>query len=631
MKNQTGQIILFVFLAIAVSCNNQNKPETHTEGVPQNKTYTEFLETIDAKIPEWMENISVPGVAFALIEDGAVVFKKGYGYANVANLTSITPETGFNIGSISKTLTAWGVLKLVEQGKVRLDDPVENYLTRWHLPPSEFSNDEVTIRRLLSNTAGLSVHGFPGYTKKADLPTLEQVLLGKSNTNERVQIILKPGKEDKYSGGGTTVIQLMIEEVTGLKFEDYMKKEILDPLGMEGTTFTIDDAVLSSSSRAHDESGIEVPLVLFTAKAAAGAHTNLNDLCLFALASLDAEKVPNHNKSYIRQTILKPEYVDLMTRLAPNSKMYGLGYEIDLIKDNLIKLVGKEGNNYGWNAYFKVDRASGDGFVMMTNGGSHRNVYKQLECEWLSWKLSKSTEYRCESRLLEELKMVYQNKGVKTMLDTYKSQKEKNKFHFIYGAEDFFSQLGDYLVEQNQLNDAIEVFNFNYLEYPDSFDAYYTLGSALIEASMLDRYLHLTEKRLKTLEEREDLTDSEKAGEMIYIGIQLKDMGDYEKAKNVLKQTLSIRQRTSPKNWTTFNTESILGEVHMHLTEYELAYKETSNAYFKLKKNVQTIPNAARKLRMQQALNRVLKANEKIENSNELHKWEVEQSFVDSL
>ncbi|MEO0902306.1 MAG: serine hydrolase domain-containing protein, partial [Bacteroidota bacterium] len=425
MKNLTGKILLFVLWAVVVSCNNQKKPEIPTEEVPQNKPYTEFLETMNAKIPEWMENISVPGVAFALIEDGTVVFKKGYGYANVSKLTSITPETGFNIGSISKTLTAWGVLKLVEQGKVGLDVPVENYLTRWHLPPSEFSNDEVTTRRILSNTAGLSVHGFPGYTKKADLPTLEQVLLGESNTNESVRVILKPGEQDKYSGGGTTVLQLMIEEVTGLKFENYMKKEILDPLGMEATTFTIDDTVLANSSKAHDESGMEVPLVLFTAKAAAGAHSNLNDLCLLALASLDTEKVSNHNKNNIHQTILKPEYVDVMTRLAPNSNEYGLGYEIDIIKDGTMKLVGKEGNNYGWNAYFKVDRASGDGFVMLTNGGSHRNVYRQLECEWLSWKLSKSTEYHCESRLLEELKTVYENKGIETMLDTYKSQKEK--------------------------------------------------------------------------------------------------------------------------------------------------------------------------------------------------------------
>ncbi|MBS9462865.1 beta-lactamase family protein [Flagellimonas sp. 389] len=640
MKTNTKQFIIAVSLTLIASCADQKKTsniseevKTNTESINMHTPYGEFLDQIDTQIPQWLDLMGVPGAAFALIENGAIVFKKGYGYADLKNQISITAETGFNIGSISKTLTAWGVLKLVEQGKIRLDDPIENYLTRWHLPESEFSKDSVTIRRVLGHTAGLSVHGFPGYTEKDHLPTIEQVLLGKSNTNQSVRIIQQPGMGFRYSGGGITALQLIIEEVTNLPFEVYMEKEIFNPLGMNSTSFTISDSILSNSSLAHNESGEVIPLVLFTAKAAAGAHSNLNDLSRFALASLDgkhARKPFNRNKY---QSVIKPETVDLMTSLVPNSNETGLGYQVDLIKDGVMMLVGHEGNNYGWNAYFKVDRISGDGFVMLTNGGSHRNVYRHLECEWLGWKLSKNYTYNCESVLLEKLREIYKDNGVKAMLNAYTFQKENNQknYHFTYGIENFFNQIGNNLKEQNQLLDAIEVFKFNYGEHPNSFDAFYSLGEALIEAKDIQGYIEISDQKRAQLNKRNDLSSEERAGELIYIGIQLKDIEAYEKAEDVLKETLSIRQNTAPKSWTTFNTKSLLGEVQMHLKEYKNAYTSTTTAYIQLKENVQSIPNSARKLRMQQALNRVMELLQKTENNSQLLKWRTEQSFIDSL
>ena len=106
---------------------------------------------------------------------------RGYGFADVAQSIPVTPTTGFNVGSISKTIAAWGVMTLVERGELGLDTPVDTYLTRWHLPESTFDERGVTIRRLLSHTAGLSLHGYPGWGPDDPLPTLEESLSGKTN------------------------------------------------------------------------------------------------------------------------------------------------------------------------------------------------------------------------------------------------------------------------------------------------------------------------------------------------------------------------------------------------------------------------------------------------------------------
>lgn len=124
------------------------------------RTAHSFGRTLDAIAPRILRQYSVPGVAVALIKNGEVVWMKGYGVADTTSTKPITPETLFNVGSISKTATGWGLMRLVDGGKINLDAPVDSYLKRWRLPPSSFDNDQVTIRRLLSHTAGISIHDY---------------------------------------------------------------------------------------------------------------------------------------------------------------------------------------------------------------------------------------------------------------------------------------------------------------------------------------------------------------------------------------------------------------------------------------------------------------------------------------
>ena len=150
----------------------------------------------------------------------------------------MSDDTLFQAGSISKSLTAWGILHLVDEGRLLLDDPVGKYLTKWKLSNSEFNNNEVTIRRLLSHTAGLSPHkGYLGVAPGKHLDSIEESLSGKGWLNEPVEVTNKPGSETIYSGGGYTILQLVIEEVTGIPFDRYMEEQIMKPLGMKSSSF----------------------------------------------------------------------------------------------------------------------------------------------------------------------------------------------------------------------------------------------------------------------------------------------------------------------------------------------------------------------------------------------------------
>jgi len=433
----------------------------------------EYLSKLDEKIPAWLEEFIVPGAAIALIDDGKVIFQKGYGYADVKNNVTVNSKTGFNIGSISKTVAAWGVMKLVEEGKIELDSPVEKYLTRWHLPETVYDNNKVTVRRLLSHTAGLSLHGYPGWSSSDTLPTIEQSLSGKNNGPRDVRLIMEPGTKWKYSGGGFTILQLIIEEVTGQEFADYMQTEILNPLGMINSSYTIDKKILSKSSLEHNSYGEVIPFELFTAEAAAGLHTTIEDFAVFAQASLNIS-----NSAGTQQSILKKITLELMTSPAPISDgKYGLGYSVDSIPNSSEVLVGHGGANTGWHAYLQVNQKTGDGFAMITNGGSGYNVYRQAYCDWIDWKFDVSLGNRCKKTITPLLINTFKNEGIKATIVKYKKVKktEMNNYFFFEGS---LNRFGYELLKSNKVKEAIEIFKLNVKEYPESSNVFDSLGEA---------------------------------------------------------------------------------------------------------------------------------------------------------
>jgi len=457
-------ILLALLLSFTISAQKQ------TNEIEQ------FVRELDQKIPQLLNDFIVPGTAIAIIENGEIILQKGYGYSNIDKGIEVTNTTGFNIGSISKTVAAWGVMKLVQEGKIELDAPAEKYLTRWHLPESEFESDKVTIRRLLSHTAGLSLHGYPGWSPKDDLPTIEESLDGKNNGPGRVEIIMEPGTKWKYSGGGFSMLQLIIEEVTGQKFEDYMQTEILNPLGMTNSSYTIDEKILNATSLEHNGFGEVIDFELFTAQAAAGLHTTINDFTKFAQASLYA----NTNN---QQQILSASYLQQMMEPAPASDgRYGLGYQIDSIRGTSVTLAGHGGANSGWHAFLRVNPVTNDGFIMITNGGAGHNVYRQIYCDWIYWKTGESMGNRCNivPSIANKLKSIVDSEGIANIESQYVALKknEADKYNF---SENQLNQLGYYYLGNNKVDFAMAIFKINVAAFPASSNVYDSYGEALLK------------------------------------------------------------------------------------------------------------------------------------------------------
>ena len=334
-----------------------------------------FEDELSVLVPELLDDLDVPGAAVAIIHDGAVWMKRGFGYADVASRIVVDSGVAFNIGSISKTVASWGVMKLVESGELDLDAPVATYLSRWQLPESEWNHDTVTVRRMLSHTAGLSLRGYPGFQPSDPLPTVEESLSGATNGVGGVYVAHEPGSRWQYSGGGYTVAQLIIEEITGLSFAEYMEGEVLGPLGMTSSSYVWDVDVERIAATPYGSDGEPIGGPRFTAMAAAGLATTLDDFTRFALASmarLGGEDGTNG--------VLKRETLALMQSPVEPARDYGLGYTYRVIGG--MTLVGHGGANQGWMAILSVAPEEGDGIVVMTNGSNGSRVHGAIKCAW---------------------------------------------------------------------------------------------------------------------------------------------------------------------------------------------------------------------------------------------------------
>ncbi|MEL6538448.1 MAG: serine hydrolase domain-containing protein, partial [Bacteroidota bacterium] len=317
-----------------------------------------------------------PGMALAFFEKGELVYSQGLGMADVASGKPVTLQTGFNIGSISKLFTAWGVMKLVEKGRIDLDAPISQYVSQWQLPASEYDLNKVTVRALLSHTAGLSVHGYPGFPPGTELPSLAASLDGENGpvrANEPVEVILEPQTEFKYSGGGYTLLQLMIEEQTGMSFQRYMDQEVFSPLKLRNTSFHLTRKTLKGSAQGYDEEGQPIPLVRFTAQAAAGLHTTLQDMIRFTQASFEGNSV------------LTRETLATMREPVPETEgKYGLGYM--QYKLGPIQVRGHAGSNDGWESGFFMNYQDQSGMIVLTNGSNGRDIAIFILRSWVRWK-----------------------------------------------------------------------------------------------------------------------------------------------------------------------------------------------------------------------------------------------------
>ena len=318
-----------------------------------------------------MEHYKVPGITIAVIDDGKIEWASGYGVQQVGGSDSVTASTRFQAASISKPVAATAALRLVEEGKLKLDANVNDELKSWRVPDNEFTEKRaVTLGAILSHTAGLTVHGFPGYAAGEKMPSAVDVLDGKGNTDP-VGVDTVPGSLWRYSGGGYTVAQVLMQDVTGEPFATVMKRLVLDPLGMKQSTYVqpLPEQLADSAAVAYRSNGnaVEGRWHSYPEQAAAGLWTTPSDLARFALGIRAA---------YLGQdgAILKQATVRQM--LTERMGGYGLGVAVEGTGDSLRFSHG--GANEGYRAFFVLHPATGDGVAVMTNSDAGAALYMEV-------------------------------------------------------------------------------------------------------------------------------------------------------------------------------------------------------------------------------------------------------------
>jgi len=321
-----------------------------------------------------MKYFHVPGVSIAVINNANIEWARGYGGLEMNGDQAVSPETLFQAASISKPVSAMLVLRLVEQGKLDLDIDVNKYLSSWQIPENEFTEkNKVTLRGILSHTAGLTVHGFQGYGFEAEVPSLSQILNGESPANSApVRVDVVPGSMFRYSGGGYTVMQQILEDISDKALDELLQTEILDKLHMHSSTFEQPLPMQLREKAATGHVGAGIPIKgkwhTYPEKAAAGLWTTPTDLAEFAIEIM--KSCDNRSNKILSASMAE-------TMLTAVQEDYGLGLAVKKVGHNIIRF-GHGGGNEGFRCYVAAYTGIEKGAVVMANSDNGDHIMMEI-------------------------------------------------------------------------------------------------------------------------------------------------------------------------------------------------------------------------------------------------------------
>ncbi|MEQ8711699.1 MAG: serine hydrolase domain-containing protein [Cyclobacteriaceae bacterium] len=330
-----------------------------------------------------IEKAKAGGVVMAMMEKGVVHEE----FSSSPDQT-VDRNTAFQVASLSKWVTAWGVMALVAEGRLDLDTPVNDYLNRWKLPTGAFDNDEVTVRRLLSHTAGLTDGlGYAGFLPGTPVQSLEESLTQAADASPgadgEVKVGLPPGSTWKYSGGGYTLLQLLIEEVSGQSFEAYMQTVVFQPLGMSHSTFVWDDARRSNLAKFYDKEGVIAPHLRYTALAATSLYTSLNDMELFVRAHFEGSNGEPAGRGVLDQRTI--DQIKTPHAYQMGAAIWGLGTMLYASNNQNDYIIGHDGKNEPLiNTAVRLDPSTRDGVIILAMGSPL--LATEIGSEWVFWK-----------------------------------------------------------------------------------------------------------------------------------------------------------------------------------------------------------------------------------------------------
>jgi CubicO group peptidase (beta-lactamase class C family) len=335
------------------------------------------------------ENIKkefVGNFAMAIMKNGKVEKEIFHSHSKPVNSNTI-----FQVSSLSKFVTAVGVMKLTEEGKINLDTPVSRYLKRWQLPPSKFDNEQVTARRLLSHTAGLTDElGYGGFENKDSVQTLEASLTKAKDADKgisgEVKVGMEPNSRWKYSGGGFTLLQLLVEETSGQTFNEYMTNSLFRPLNMNSSSYIFNDSLKNRLCEFYNADKTTAPHFYYTSVAATSFYSSLTDLEIFYQLFFKGQKGEPVGRGQLKPATLKAmrqSQWDIM-----GEKIFGLGCMLYINIENNEDIFGHDGRSTPpINTAIRINPVTGDGIIVLETGNP--DIATKIASDWVFLKTGK--------------------------------------------------------------------------------------------------------------------------------------------------------------------------------------------------------------------------------------------------
>jgi CubicO group peptidase (beta-lactamase class C family) len=313
-----------------------------------------------------MRHHRIPGLSIAVIDQGKTQWARGYGVTTADGSVAVTSTTLFQAGAVSKPVAAMVALILAQEGRVDLDADVNTRLVSWKVPQNQFTaTQKVTLRRLLSHTAGVTVDGFPGYAASQPAPSLLQILNGTDPARSpAVSVDLVPGSAFRQSGGGYVIVQQLLSDVTGEEFSRLAEATVLSKLEMSSSTYKqpLMAKRVADAASGHQLDGAKVRggWRVYPEQAAAGLWTTPSDLARFAIEVQSAAAALDHK-------LLSPAMARLM--LTPQLNNSALGFFVDGSNESVH--FSHAGRSAGFDTFMVLYNRPGSGAVLMMNGNNN--------------------------------------------------------------------------------------------------------------------------------------------------------------------------------------------------------------------------------------------------------------------
>jgi CubicO group peptidase (beta-lactamase class C family) len=519
--NVPAPFIALVLLCTLGSLAAQTSPSSKSAGTAVSTTQQTRIQNIESLVldipmgekepplrltlAQAMAAYNVPGLSVAVIDKYKIVWAKGYGVIGTGSSTPVETSTLFQAGSISKPVAATAALVLVQEGKLSLDEDVNQKLNTWKVPENEFTKDQkVTLRRLMSHTAGLTVHGFPGYDVDAPLPTIVQILNGEKPANTApVRVDFVPGSQERYSGGGVTIEQLLMTNVTGKPFPDLLRETVLAKIAMTASGYEqplpAARAALTATGTYADGKPVHGRWHIYPEMAAAGLWTTPTDLAKFAI-EIAQSRNGRSNKVLSQKTV-----EEMLTRVLPHEGA-GLGFFVD---DNNPGFFGHNGADEGFQALLTMNWQTGNGVAIMANSDNGIAV-----ADLLLRSVAKEYAWNYKVEELHPIVLIGKLRGTQAALDRYAELRKSGALDADAGEREL-NQLGYSLLYGGHEQDAILVFQRNVQDYPQSSNVYDSLGEAYMNTGQKDLAIKNYQKSLELNPKNDNAKERlKKLGEM---------------------------------------------------------------------------------------------------------------------